>query len=60
MTELSPLLLRHLERLGQDTSSALDHITSTGRLSADSQERDLFVTALEISAEQHLRVQATF
>jgi len=60
LTELNPLLQRHLDRLGQNTSKAIECISSTGRLSTDSPERNLFVTALEISAEQHLRVQAAF
>ena len=60
LAELNPLLQRHLDRLGQNTSKAIACISSTGRLSTDSPERNLFVTALEISAEQHLRVQAAF
>ncbi len=57
LAELSPLLLHYSDRLGP---RAIECISQTGRLTADSPERDLFVTALEISAEQHVRVQAAF
>jgi ribonucleoside-diphosphate reductase alpha chain len=60
LAELNPLLLRHLERLGQDPSKVLESVASTGRLRTNTQERDLFVTALEISPEQHIRIQAAF
>jgi ribonucleoside-diphosphate reductase alpha chain len=60
LTELNPLLLRHLERSGQDPSSVLDSVISTGRLNVNSEDRDLFPTALEISPEQHIQVQAAF
>lgn len=60
LTELNPLLLRHFERMGRDPSKVLNSIASTGRLSADRKERDLFATALEISPEQHIRIQAAF
>ena len=60
LAELNPLVVRHLEKLGLDTRRVIQSIESTGRLSADSPERDLFVTALEIPAEQHVRVQAAF
>jgi len=60
LAELNPLLLRHLERLSQDTSQVVERITSTGHLDAEVAGSDLFVTALEIPAEQHLRVQAAF
>jgi len=59
LTELNPLLLRHLERLGHDASKALKAVAATGRLN-DGGEGRLFATALEISPEQHVRVQAAF
>lgn len=59
LAEFNPLLLRHLRRLGLD--SELESIASTGRLSAAYENiRKLFVTALEIPPEQHVRVQAAF
>jgi ribonucleoside-diphosphate reductase alpha chain len=64
LTEFNPLVRRHLERLGHDTSKLLESIASTGRLNStsevDEETRKLFVTALEISSEHHVRVQAAF
>jgi len=57
MPELNPLLLHHSDRLSPE---AMECVSETGRLPADSPERGLFVTALEVSAEQHIRVQAVF
>jgi ribonucleoside-diphosphate reductase alpha chain len=60
LTELNPLLLRHLERLGHDASKALESVAATGRLNDGGEGNPLFATALEISPEQHVRVQAAF
>ncbi len=60
LTELNPLLLRHLERMGQNTSKALESVAGTGRLNENGETSHLFATALEISPEQHVRVQAAF
>ena len=64
MLELNPLVRRHLQRLEMDTTTLLESIASTGRLLDTSQANDklrkLFVTALEITPEQHVRVQAAF
>jgi ribonucleoside-diphosphate reductase alpha chain len=60
LTELNPLLLRHLERLGHDASKALESVAATGRLNDGGEGNRLFATALEISPEQHVRVQAAF
>jgi ribonucleoside-diphosphate reductase alpha chain len=64
LTELNPLVLRHLERLGYDSGKLLESVASSGRLGevseASDEIRNLFVTALEISPEQHIRVQAAF
>ena len=60
LTELNPLLLRHLERLGHDASKALESVAATGRLDEGGEGNRLFATALEISPEQHVRVQAAF
>lgn len=60
LTELNPLLLRHLERLGHDASKALESVAATGMLNDGGEGNRLFATALEISPEQHVRVQAAF
>lgn len=59
-TELNPLVLRHLETTGRDTSKALEQIVTTGSLSPGGSTEDLFATAIEIPPEQHVRVQAAF
>ena len=60
LSELNPVLLRHLKRGGQDPAKVLASVASTGRYGANGPERDLFVTALEVPPEQHVRVQAAF
>jgi ribonucleoside-diphosphate reductase alpha chain len=60
LAEFNPLVLRHLARLGRDTTKLLDAIASTGRLDVGGETKDLFLTALEIPPEQHIRVQAAF
>ncbi|MBI4479216.1 MAG: adenosylcobalamin-dependent ribonucleoside-diphosphate reductase, partial [Acidobacteria bacterium] len=64
LPELNPLVRGHLQRLGLDTTTLLESIASTGRLPDPSQANDklrkLFVTELEITPEQHVRVQAAF
>jgi ribonucleoside-diphosphate reductase alpha chain len=64
LTEINPLFLRHLERLGHDSRELLESVASTGRLGNGSEVnaeiRRLFITALDISPEQHVRVQAAF
>ena len=60
LTELNPLLLRDLERLGHDASKALESVAATGRLDEGGEGNRLFATALEISPEKHVRVQAAF
>lgn len=60
LTEVNPLLLRHLERLGENAPKALESVAATGRLNEGGEANHLFVTALEISPEQHVRVQAAF
>lgn len=59
LVELNPLLLRHCDRLAQDARSILDSVASSGRLECGDPEK-LFVTALEIPPEQHVRIQAAF
>lgn len=59
LAEFNPLLIRHLQRLGLEAE--LESVAQSGRLSAACGDlRELFVTALEIPAEQHVRVQAAF
>ncbi len=60
LTELNPLLLRHLERFGQNAPRALESVAATGQLNESGETNHLFATALEIVPEQHVRVQAAF
>ncbi len=60
LVEVNPLILRHWERLGRDPAKLRESIASTGRLSSADEINGLFLTALEISAEQHIRIQAAF
>ena len=60
LVEVNPLILRHLERLGHDTAKSRESIASTGRLRPTDEINGLFLTALEISPEQHVRIQAAF
>jgi ribonucleoside-diphosphate reductase alpha chain len=64
LTELNPLLLRHLERSKLSSSELLEEIVHRGRFpegpGVPRRLRELFMTALEIDPEQHLRIQATF
>jgi ribonucleoside-diphosphate reductase alpha chain len=64
LAEFNPLFLRYIERQGLESKELLNSIASGGRLRdvTDVPEhlRDLFVTALEIPPEHHVRVQAAF
>jgi ribonucleoside-diphosphate reductase alpha chain len=64
LTELNPILLRHLERQRLDSSEILDELARAGgftkAMSIPEDLRRLFVTALEIAPEQHVRIQAAF
>ncbi|HLG13051.1 MAG TPA: adenosylcobalamin-dependent ribonucleoside-diphosphate reductase [Blastocatellia bacterium] len=64
LTEFNPLLQRYLERNHLDSSELLDSILRRGRLPKEEgvpkNLRDLFITAIEIAPEQHVRVQAAF
>ncbi len=64
LREVSPLLLPALSRLGADAERVLEQVEQRGRLgeveAAPDALKRLFVTALEISPERHLRIQAAF
>jgi ribonucleoside-diphosphate reductase alpha chain len=60
--EVNPTFLRHAERLGVATAPVLEHVRRTGTLPAapvvPDGVRRRFVTALEVPAAQHVRIQA--
>lgn len=64
LTEWNPLALRELERRGLATEDVVQGIARSGRLASvpgiPEDLRRLFVTALEIPPEQHVRIQAAF
>jgi ribonucleoside-diphosphate reductase alpha chain len=64
LVELNPLLMRYLERNRLDTHDFVESIARTGRWPETTvvpgRLRSLFVTALEVSPEQHIRIQAAF
>jgi ribonucleoside-diphosphate reductase alpha chain len=60
LVEVNPLVLRHWERLGHDPAKLRESIASIGRLPPTDKINGLFLTALEISPEQHVRIQAAF
>jgi ribonucleoside-diphosphate reductase alpha chain len=64
LTEFNPLFLRYLDRRNLAKQSVLDAVAHSGRIDKDvdlpEEVRRLFVTALDISPEHHVRMQATF
>lgn len=62
--ELNPLFLRELERRDLDRDRIVDRVLETGTLreidGVPEELRRLFVTALEVPPERHLRIQAAF
>jgi len=64
MTETNPLLLEYLRRYDLDVEGIMGEVAEKGRLSevkgVPTELKRLFPTALEISAEHHLRIQAAF
>ena len=64
LTEFNPLFLRYLERKNLRKQSVLDAVTHSGRIDKGvdlpEEVRRLFVTALDISPEHHVRMQASF
>jgi ribonucleoside-diphosphate reductase alpha chain len=59
LAELNPLLLRNIDRLGLNAKDALECVTKSGRLGFGDPGK-LFITALELEPEQHIRIQAAF
>jgi ribonucleoside-diphosphate reductase alpha chain len=53
-----------LERLGEDPEKLLENVAATGHLGvkgrSNKELHSLFLTALELSPERHLRIQAAF
>ncbi len=64
LTELNPIFLRYAHARGLDSGRLLAEILSAGHLAGvagiPDDARRLFVTATEVSARQHLRVQHAF
>jgi hypothetical protein len=64
LTEFNALFLRHLSSRGQDPGRVAAQIESSGSIAGISalspETKSLFRTALELPAEDHLRVQAAF
>jgi ribonucleoside-diphosphate reductase alpha chain len=64
LTEFNPLFLRYLERRNLAKQSVLDAVAHSGRIDKDvdlpEEVRRLFVTALDISPEHHVCIQAAF
>jgi ribonucleoside-diphosphate reductase alpha chain len=62
--EIAPLLCEYLDRHGADAERLIDHVMEQGRLrdipDVPEEVKRVFVTALDIPAEQHLQVQAAF
>lgn len=59
VVEINPLLLRRCSRLSGDAKRIPDSVALSGRLESEDPQK-LFVTALEIPPEQHVRIQAAF
>ncbi len=64
LTEMNPVFLEYLKRTGTYDASLVEDLASAGRLSdlegIPDIVKKIFVTALEISYEQHIRIQAAF
>jgi ribonucleoside-diphosphate reductase alpha chain len=62
--ETNPIFLEHLDRYGLDAGEVLEEVLEKGRIKdvkgVPEALRQLFCTALEISPERHLQVQAAF
>jgi ribonucleoside-diphosphate reductase alpha chain len=64
LTEFNPIVLRHLEHQRLATPEILDELARSGSftkaMSIPENLRKLFVTALQITPEHHVRIQAAF
>ena len=64
LTELNSIFLKYLERYRLDSREVLESVLVSGNLGQQSRVpkrlRDLFRTALEVTPEQHIRIQAAF
>ena len=64
MTELNPLFLNYCERRGLATKQIAAEVLARGRLrdvnAIPAEAKRVFVTALEIPVERHLRMQSAF
>jgi ribonucleoside-diphosphate reductase alpha chain len=64
LNEFNPVFLRHLEERGLASDDLLDAVVRQGRLGEipglPTELRRLFVTALEVAADHHVRIQAAF
>jgi ribonucleoside-diphosphate reductase alpha chain len=64
LTEFNPIVLRHLEHHRLATPEILDELARRGSftkaMSIPENLRKLFVTALQITPEHHVRIQAAF
>jgi ribonucleoside-diphosphate reductase alpha chain len=64
LTEFNPILLRHLDRYGLAKPEILDELARSGRFTGGTAVpehlRKLFMTALEVTPEHHVRIQAAY
>jgi ribonucleoside-diphosphate reductase alpha chain len=64
LAEVNPIFLRYAATHGLDGEGLVEDVLKTGRLgglaTVPDAVRHLFVTALEVPARQHLRIQAAF
>jgi ribonucleoside-diphosphate reductase alpha chain len=64
LTEFNPILLRHLDRQGLAKPEILDELARSGRFTGGAAVpehlKKLFMTALEVAPEHHVRIQAAF
>jgi len=63
-TEMNPIFLGHIKRMGIYSAKLIQDLIASGNLSYLSEIpkgiKKIFITALEIPYEQHIRVQAAF
>ena len=63
-TEVNPIFLEHIERMGIYSAKLVEDLVASGNLTElpeiPKRIKKIFITALEIPYEQHIRVQAAF